>query len=107
MPILLDQAEAKAFLGLTDNAWREFVRRGIVSKVPWTDRYDPEELKEAPRRARELHERETQDNTVRLQTVQGQPEGRKKPTKGHASNAGWDADRAKRALNPRASGEGE
>ncbi len=95
LPLLLSPEQAREYLGITQTAWREWVRRGIVETVPYTDRYDRRELEGATERARKHKEN---DNTIRLQGLQSPKESKPKPAKSNGYAAGWTKERASRAL---------
>lgn len=85
----LTKEEALAYTRLSQNAWNEFVKAGIIASIPGTQIYDARELDTITERVRKRNN----DNTIQFKAVQSQPEKGAKPTKRKGSASGWNSER--------------
>ena len=64
-PVLVTAEVAREeTLGITENAWAEWVKRKIVEPVPGTKLYAREDLETAHKKAKEVYAKP--DNTIRI-----------------------------------------
>lgn len=99
----LTKEEAMAYTRLTQNAWNEFVKAGIIASIPGTQIYDARELDKITERVRERNH----DNTIQFKAIQSKPEKGTKPTKRKGSTAGWNSERIAGAYSNAVAGEGK
>jgi len=97
----LTKKEALAYTRLTQNAWNEFVKTGIIASIPGTQIYDARELDKITERVRERNH----DNTIQFQNLQSKPEKGPKPIKRKGSTAGWNSERIASSYSNAVAGE--